>query len=415
MHEPCPIDTSAPGLRQRPLPRWLRLPVVLEQRLGVIAPELSPEAITRSAARRLGRALTLPPRVDEALEVLCRSLRDEARLQWFGRVNYWNLIVTGLVEMARVEQAHRRDPSLSTRALRAPIVVTGMPRSGTTFLHRLLCAFEGAAPVTLARHLFPTPAGPMARLEAEAIFFGWKRASQRYGMDAIHYIRPALPDECTFGMRLDLHSMLYWSTAPAYTYLDWVLDRDMSQSYRFYRRVLQIHQARAPQRRLVLKCPHHTAWLPAMASALPEAHVVMIHREPTALLGSECKLNLSLHALSTEALDWPRTVRATWHKANTYAARAVAFADSSAGARMIHVDYRRLVSKPATVAAEVYARCGVALDARQTATLEDHASANRQHKRGRNRYSLEQFGLSARAVDDAFAGYRRRFLERAAP
>lgn len=412
----CSVDPSAPGLEQLPLPLWLRVPDALERRVGISVPDLRPETITRAVGRRLDHALVLPDRVEEALEVLCRSLRDEARLQWFGRMNYWNLMVTGLTEMARVEQAHRRDPSLRTQALRAPIIVTGMPRSGTTFLHRLLCAPKSASAVTLARHLFPSPRRwPTARLEAEAIFFGWKRASQRYGMDAIHFMRPALPDECTFGMRLDLHSMLYWSTAPAYSYLDWVLDRDMSDSYRLYRRVLQLHQARAPEQRLVLKCPHHMAWLPALAEALPEALLVMTHRDPRQLVGSECKLNLSLHALATESLDWPRTVSATWHKASTYAARAIEFADSPAGARVIHVDYRRLLSEPAEVAAEVYARCGIAVGAAQAATLKAYARSNRQHKRGQNRYSLEQFGLSPQSVDKAFAGYRRRFVEKTEP
>src|SRR5262249_53382056 len=137
-------------------------------------------------------------------DVLCRSLRDEANLHWFGRLNVYNLLVTGLSSLLRVEQQFATDPTLAHEPLIPPLIVTGIPRSGTTFLHRLLAAEPQAASISLSRHIFPLPHTPVNYrwCEVQAKFLPWWTASRQYGLDAMHYVRPHLPDECNFGMRL---------------------------------------------------------------------------------------------------------------------------------------------------------------------------------------------------------------------
>ena len=408
---PNQAERPAAGFELRPLPALLRVPNAIVDGLGLDRPKLTPEQLTRAAGRRAGLAPSFPAHVDEALEVLCRSLHDEAKLHWFGRANMRNLIVTGLAELLVIEDLFRRRPELEQHELVPPLIVTGLPRSGTTFLHRLLSVAEAAAPVTLHRHLFPSPRRlPTSRVEAELLFAPWKLGSRSYGLDAIHFVRPGLPDECNFGMRLGMRSMIFWATAPTYGYLRWLLDQDLREAYQLYRRVLLVHQARAPGRRLTLKCPHHLAWLPALSEALPEAQIVQTHRDPLAVVPSECKLILSLHGLATRAIDWRRTVAANRLKVTTFARRSLAFADSEAGAKVLHVDYRRLVRDPVALAFEVYDHFGVEHSAADDAALDAFFAANRQHKRGKNRYSLGQFEFEPADIEADFADYRRRFL-----
>jgi hypothetical protein len=339
-------------------------------------------------------------------------LCDEARLHWFGRANLSSLIASGLSELLRIEDLFRRDPSLAEQELVAPLIVTGLPRSGTTFLHRLLSVPHAAEPVLLHRHLFPTSrrVPGSARIESEVLFHPWKVASRRQGMDAIHFVRPGLPDECNFGMRLGMRSMIFWATAPTYGYLEWLLEQDLREAYQLYRRTLLLHQARSPGKRLTLKCPHHLAWLPALTEALPEAHIVQTHREPVEAVPSECKLILSLQSLATRELNWRETVAHNHRKIDTFASRSVAFADSELGRKLVHVDYRRLVREPIAVAHEIHARFGLELDAADRAALERFHAENPQHKHGKNHYSLAQFGLDAAQLDADFARYRERFL-----
>jgi hypothetical protein len=401
-----------PGFELRPLPAFLRAPNAIAAKLRIEAPQLTPERLTRAASRRAGLPANFPAHVGEALEVLCRSLHDEARLHWFGRANLSNLIASGLTELLLIEEMFRRDPSLAESELVAPVIVTGLPRSGTTFLHRLLSVPSAAEPVLLHRHLFPTPRRipGSGRIESELLFHPWKVASHRHGLDAIHFVRPDLPDECNFGMRLGMRSMIFWATAPTYGYLEWLLEQDLREAYQLYRRTLLLHQARSPGKRLTLKCPHHLAWLPALTEALPEAHIVQTHREPVEAVPSECKLILALHGLASRELNWRETVAHNHRKLDAFASRSIAFADSEPGQAIVHVDYRRLVREPVALAHEIHARLGLELDETDRAALERFHAQNPQHKHGKNHYSLAQFGLDAAQLDAEFAPYRERFL-----
>jgi hypothetical protein len=409
---PTPKLETKVGLDVRPLPALLRAPDTISRALGLDGSRaMSPEHLTRAAARRAGLPARFPVHVDEALEVMCRSIRDEARLHWFGRANLRNLIVTGLAELLLLDERFRAEPELDEQPLIPPLIVTGLPRSGTTFLHRLLSAPSERGGVPLHRHLFPTRRSELAsRAEAELLFYPWKIASARYNLSAIHHVRPGLPDECNFGMRLALRSMIFWATAPTYGYLRWLLGQDLRETYKLYRRALLLHQARNPGRRLVLKCPHHLAWLPALREALPEAHIIQTHRSLTQIAPSEAKLVLSLQALSTHELDWRRTVAHNQLKLKTFAERSVEFADTEAGAAICHVDYRRLVREPIAVAREIHARFGIPHTAADDAALTQYFAANRQHKHGKNHYSLEMFELDGAAIEAQMRGYRDRFL-----
>lgn len=399
------------GFCLQSLPPLLRVPNALARGLGIAAPRLTPENLARAATRKAGLSRGLPGHVEQALEVLCRSFADEAALHWFGRMNQWNLIVTGLAALLRIEQLFEDDPTLDETELIAPLIVTGLPRSGTTFLHRLLSTLDANDPVALYQHIFPYPRRPDTRkLEAKAIFEPWRRASRVYDLDAIHHVRPALPDECNFGMRLGLRSMIYWSTAPTYSYLRWVLEQDLREAYRLYRRVLLLHQRQAPTKRLTLKCPQHLAWLPALCEALPEAHIIQTHRDPLQTVPSECKLILSLHGVSTTALDWRRTVDHNRLKVRTYAARSVAFSRTPEAARVIHVNYQDLVSDPVALAADICRRVGLDYGPEDDQILGSFFGRNRQHKHGKNHYSLEQFELDPDELRANFEPYCERFL-----
>jgi hypothetical protein len=400
------------GLAPAPLPGYLRLANGVAALVGADSRVFRPERIFADAARHAGLPARFPAYVEEAVEVLCRSLRDEVDLHWFGRENSRTLLVTGLSMLLQVEDAFVQDKTLAQQPLVPPLVVTGLPRSGTTFLHRMLAAEPDAASITMTEHVFPLPHRPVdyRRLDVWAKFQPWLAASNRYNMDAMHYVRPDLPDECNFGMRLAGRSMIYWATAPVHGYLRWLLAQDLRECYQLYRKVLLLHQRRMPGRRITLKCPQHLAWLPALAEALPEALIVQTHRDPMETVPSECKLVLSLQAISARTFDWQRSVEGNSLKVRTYAERSLAFADTPAGSRVKHVDYRGLVRDPLGVVRDVHAHFGLPFTASHETALARFASANRQHKHGRNDYSAEQYGLDRSQLAVEFKRYRERFL-----
>ncbi|MBK9265185.1 MAG: sulfotransferase [Polyangiaceae bacterium] len=407
------MSTAAPiGFQIMPLPRWLRVANGAAAIVSGERWELTPERFMTAAGHAAGLPPEFPAHVHEALEVLCKSLRDDAKLHWFGTANTEDLLVTGLAEMLRVEKMFADDPSLAKTPLLSPVIVTGLPRSGTTFLHRLLSASPDAIGVPMYRHVYPTRPEPFDyRLRLTQVkFFPWLAASKVYGLDAIHYVRPELPDECNFGMRLAGRSIIYWATSPVHTYLRWLLTQDLREGYQLYRKVLILHQRANPGRRLTLKCPHHLAWLPALTETLPEAIIVQTHRDPVEVVPSECKLILSLQGLSVREIDVQRTVESNHLKVVTYAERSAAFADTDAGRRILHLDYRTLVRDPVGAAADIHQRANLPFTSAHRNTLGRFAAENRQHKHGKHVYSLGEFGLDEAKIKREFAAYRERFL-----
>lgn len=405
-------ENTSLGFKLKPLPAWIRAANTAAALLGAESIAWSPERLMAKAAKTSGLEPNFPAHVHEALAVLCHDLQKECHLHWLGVANTENLLVSGLAAMLRVEKIFAENPSLAREPLNSPMVIAGLPRSGTTFLHRLLSAAPDAVGVPLHRHFFPVSHSPLdyRYLEAKLKFYPWQAASHSYGLDAIHLVRPDLPDECNFGMRLSGRSMIFWATSPVHGYLRWLLAQDLKECYGLYRKVLILHQRANPGRRLTLKCPHHLAWLPALVEALPEATIVQTHRDPLECVSSECKLILSLHGISVRELDWRRTVESNHLKVRTYAERALAFAHTPAGARIHHIDYRQLVRDPVGVAREVHQRAGLSFSDSQKATLSEFAAENRQYKHGKNHYSADQFGIDRARIAKEFGDYRERFL-----
>jgi len=406
------ISDESVGFSLKPLPLWLRAANRAADVFSSGLDALLPERLMTDAGAIAKLPPEFPPYVYETLHVLYESMRTETNMHYLGIENMHMMLLTGLACLLRIEKRFADDPSLAREPLLSPMVVIGLPRSGTTFLHRLLSSAHNATGVLMREHFLPVEIDALG-YSARAIrlkFQPWLFASKVYDLDAMHYVRLDLPDECNLGMRLAGQSMIYWATTPTHSYLRWLLQQDMRESYQLYRKVLILHQRAHPGKRLTLKCPHHLAWLPAFAEAVPEAIFVQTHRNPVEAVPSECKLILSLHGLAVRELDWRRSVESNQFKVCTYAERAVEFADTPAGQRVHHVDYRRLVKDPVQIAREIHERSGLCVSAADEAIWQKFALENRQHKHGKNTYNIAQFGLDEGAINQKFAAYRDRFL-----
>lgn len=400
---------ASDSFQTKPLPLTLRGVGHLLHLLSKEPWKLDPGELLKAA----GRDAKLPPRfpthIENALEVLCRAFVDEAKLHWFGRANQWDFIVTGLAEWLRLDAYFREHPEIESQALIPPLLVTGLPRSGTTFLHRLLCESPDARPIPFHEHVRPVSQSVFSRLEVKGKFLPWQMTANAYDMDAIHFVRPDEPDECNFSLRIGLHSMVFWSTAYIPSYMHWLLSQNMNEAYRDYRRILLILQSRSPGQRLTLKCPSHAAFLQAIAEEIPEALIVHTHRAPHAVVASEASLILALQATSTHNLESKGSVDTNFEKVATYARRMVEFADTSAGKRVHHVDYRQLLTEPVQVAKEIREGFGLPFEDEHTQRLSKYAHDNRQHKHGKHKYSLQQYGFDIDTIDRRFATYCERF------
>lgn len=373
--------------------------------LGVEIGRLTPDDLEHAASRSEGHAEFGRPHFRAGLEVLVESLEGDANLHTAGRLHMRELLVELLVTRLRLGALPAREPSASPRL--PPLFVCGLPRSGTTFLHRLLAERSDARPLPLWELREPIPGpGRDRRLERARVRDQRLAAILPDGVDAQHLMRAELPDECGHLFKVALWSSLFWQV-PVYRYLEWYLAHDSRQPYREY--AVLLDALARPGRRFVLKDPFHAANLPSLFAVEPEAMVVHTHRDPLQVVPSFHKLTTTFQAVLSDRVDRPRTVALNLRWLSTLVAASQHARAQIPTQRVLDVDYADLVADPLTVVEAIHAHFGLELDDHYRGRLQRFIAANPQRKHGQNPYTAADFGQPQAEIAEAFAPYRERF------
>jgi hypothetical protein len=280
-------------------------------------------------------------------------------------------------------------------------VVCGLPRSGTTLLHRLLALADDAAALPLWQLIEPLPPrrGPDLRREHAARNVAWLSGLVPVSIDAQHYVRPDLPDECAYLLRASFMGSMPWQV-PARRWLRWSLAADALPAYRVWAALLARLDP-GPGARLVLKDPFHAAYAPEIEAVCPGAVLVCTHRDPVEVLPSFHKLCSTMHtALAPEAAQ-PAAIAAQ----TDWLGWLVERLGRGGGAR-VHVDYRELVADPIAAVARIHDALDLPLTDGHAARMRQWLADNGQRRHGGNPYRCEDFGQRPAAVAERFAAYR---------
>lgn len=379
-------------------------------RFGLAPPRLDPDRLIRDAERRAGLADWGGLDVRGPLRVLCDAFEDEARLSPMGREVVHRDLRDQLAKRLRLEALFRRTPDILRTPLESPLIIAGMPRSGTTLLHRLLALDPAARSLRLWEAQWPRApqSGWRARLDARPLrsrlVVRWLAAFAP-DLAAAHEVAADGPEECNplFSPTFQFPSYGFIARLPSY--MEWLRRQPMDGVYAHYRRMLQLLSFREPPRRWVLKAPGHTAHLDELLRALPTARIVLPHREPRQVVPSASSLCAAMRRILSERVD-PREIGpaiAGWLAADFE--RAIDAARRAGPDRVLPVAYDDLVADPIGTARRIHRRFGLPIAPGFDEAARDFLAANPRHKLGRHRYALAEFGLDGAAVDRAFASY----------
>jgi hypothetical protein len=373
--------------------------------LGVEIGRLTPDELEHAATHAEGHAEFGRPYFREGLEQLVESLEGDANLHTAGRLHMRALIIELLVTRLRLGamRARAKPPT----KLIAPLFVCGLPRSGTTFLHRMLAERSDARSLPLWELREPIPGpGRDRRLERARVRDQRLAAILPDGVDAQHLMRAELPDECGHLFKVAFWSSLFWQV-PVYRYLEWYLAHDSRQPYREYAELLEA--LARPGRRFVLKDPFHAANLPSLFAVVPEAMVVHTHRDPLEVVPSFHKLTTTFQAVLSDRVDRARTVSLNLRWLSALVAASHEARARIPTQRVFDVDYTDLVANPLAVVEAIHAHFGLELDDRYRERLQRVIAGNPQRKHGPNPYAAVDFGQQRAEIAEAFASYRERF------
>jgi len=347
----------------------------------------------------------------EGLEVLCRSLDEDTDLTAFGQITLQVQIHYALVTRLQRVEALRRMPEVFAAPLPRPLITLGLPRSGTTFLHRMLSlAPDGRALTTWeVRRPLASPGADLRRTMAALQVMAFKMAMP--GIDAKHRIDLDDPEECMFLLDSSLCSPGFWVFAPVYQYYEWLNDQDLHPTYRQYRDYLQLFNAEDPARRLVLKAPAHTAFLEELIGAVPEAMVVQTHRDPVSITNSVNSLFASLHGGTCHDIDVERMAEVNLGWLSRMALGSLEARLRLGDDRILDVSFAALIADPIDVVRRIHSHYGLAYDDEYEARLEAYLRERPRHRFGKHEYCAEEFGMTDAGVAEAFTPYTERFVE----
>lgn len=365
------------------------------------------EAALRHGRRRdfADRSFTRP------LEHLLEACNDEADLSVFGVRALRIDVLRCLRNVLLFDEIEAACPSVLSRPIQAPVFITGMPRSGTTFLHRLILQ----DPATIAPRLFQLvyPYASRAGRFGTALRKRWVSLQLALfriiapELESLHPIAVDAPEECTDITAQVFQSQRFVSMYRIPTYNSWLERSGYFDAYRFHRRFLQHLDAQLPGRRWILKSPDHLFALDDIRKVYPDARLVFIHRDPVRVLASVARLTEVLRrpfARSIDRVEIGREVSASLMDGAQRMGRRSSNDDS-----VLHLYYREIVSRPLDAVRAVYRHCGLVLTEEAEGRMRSWLRAPANGGRPPRDYKLAEFGLDPHLLRERFARYTDTF------
>ena len=379
-------------------------------RLPVVS--LREEALVQAAVKETGLTDFGDSYYRESLLRLLESAENDAALHLSGQVALREVIVGSLINRLLLTEACKQTPETFRKPLKSPIIVLGLPRSGTTFLHRLLAMDPAHRAVPWWELARPLPDADSDKQSDRRRQVFQKKLDRRQKLapdfDRKHYTRVDTPEECIWLLANTFLSPLFWAFAPVYGYLDWYKNQDRLQAYYEYRLLLQVLQGADPTRRLALKSSTHTGAVETLLQTVPGALLIQTHRNPVETSASLVSLFYSVHSRMTELLDVRRMTEAILSFHEHQIARNLAARDAHPGA-LFDVYYDRLVADPIGTVRDIYDHYDLAWSEEFAERLNYYLQLNPNGKHGAHRYAPETFGQTGEAISERFAAYIERF------
>ena len=393
--------------------------IIGRRRRRILALDL--DRMLATATRRTGLDDFGDPAFRKPLARLLRSIEGEARLNVIGRIAAREDLTGMLMNRLFLERDRASHPGIAQQQIRRPLVITGMPRSGSTFLHGLL-AQDPARRVPLHWELrFPSPPPDLAtrdtdpRIERAARHIRWfHRLAPEF--KKIHPVGARLPEECVVVLSHSFLSFEFSSTWFVPSYQSWLERQDLEPAYRYHRRFLQHLQWRCPGDRWLLKAPPHLPGLSGLFAVYPDADVIVTHRDPLEVVASVASLHVVLRRTFSRAVDPKAVGPEVSRMLADDVRRGFAARDGGCAApeRFLDVWYTQLMADPLAVVRRIYRHFDLELTSAAEERMERYLTTHPKDRHGAHAYSLEQFGLDADAERERYRAYWDRWRTPAA-
>ena len=352
----------------------------------------------------------------EGFECLVQSINEEADLNDIGMEAQQHRLIGILANLLRIENACIQHPEILTEEIKSPVVIVGLPRTGSTMTHRLLASdprhtamlwWEGRYPAMLDNEVrgHPSERMEMGKAEVEAVMQASPEALTIHPWDYKGADEEILLLEHTF-----------FSTVPEsfmrlQTYSKWVESQDHIHAYAQLKIMLQYLQWQNPGRdkkRWVLKSPHHLGFIDKLLNIFPDSKVIQTHRDPLKTVPSFCSMCSNLFEPLTNSYDKNEIGHHWAHKLAKVLNHCMEVSNLNKE-NFLNLEFKKMIKDPIFEMEEVYKF----IDEDFTDQAENAMNAwkeENQHEMGAHQYSLEEFGLESSFIDSYFSEYIKQYI-----
>lgn len=411
-------------------------------RLGPYKGRISIENAMKYAVKKAKLTDFGDTRFIDGYKVLENSkVHKKLRLSNLGYISHSLEMNETMVRRLKMIEYLKKHPEVLKVPVREPIFVVGLPRTGTTFLHRLL----SLDPAVRAPYLWellafvPTKEGErdMAadndkRANGVRKLIQLRRDMGDTAIDHIHETSADLPEECIWAMsdELPLHMSFLYSIYCDYDFfIKGVTEDQRNRAYDYYKKVLQllsycqgeageVNNSKDP-RRWMLKSPMHMFMIPQIAHSFPDAKIILTHRHPVSAVPSMCSLVKSLHQLYYE--NESRDDKLIGKEIARISGELLANCNKQiAESKLQHVDsiYEDLIKDPISAIRKIYSTFNWPFTSEYEKILKDflEQDAKKREDQKKNRkaeklhsYTPEEFGLTAEILS---SGLFKEYIDR---
>lgn len=379
--------------------------------------ELSVDAVCAAAVARVGLEDFGPDDFRDRLGIQLAEMDADEERTGLGRLLFFGDCVRSAANRLLIHDLLGRHPEIGDIPIERPVIVVGLPRSGTTNLVNLLAADSRFRSMPLWESYEPVP-NPNEPAEVDGVDPRWTRSQKAWeamqtGAPLVAAMHPMEPDhvhEENELMAPDFSNYNIEWVARAPQWRDHYLAHDQTPHYAYMKQVLQILQWYRPRDRWVLKSPQHLEQLGPLLATFPDATVVVTHRDPVAVVQSTATM------VCYGARTSYRTTRPDWYR-DYWTDRIGRLLDASlrdrhllADDRTVDVLFHEYMADEMGTVQRVYDAAGIELTEQARAEIEAHRAAHPRGKEGRVVYDLRRdFATTPEEVRSRFGAYLDRF------
>jgi hypothetical protein len=377
---------------------------------------VEPEALMEAAVAQTGLTDFGDPGFREPLGILCTALRTEVGLSPRGVAAAWSQLVQLLKNRLLIEDLLGRHPEIHEVPVVRPIIITGLPRSGTTHLHNLLSAdtalrslpyWEAVQPV-LPDGEWPAVGEPDPRIERAAQSLELMNTALPYWR-RMHEMTAEHRHEEIHLLAIDFSGTLFPSMGLMPSYWEWYHGTDQTRSYEYLRTVLRVLTWLRGGDRWVLKAPQHLEQFRTLQTVFPDATVVITHRDPVPVAASLATMMTYVARVYHDSVD-VAAIGQFW------AGRVVQQLNTTAADRdllppqhSIDVLFHEFMADQMGTAERIYARAAQPYTGQARAALAGYLAEHSRGRHGTVEYDLAMFGIDPGHLRRETRAYMERF------